>query len=883
MKLSDEVLNINRDEIERHAALALKIVNILTEHKDTNGLWSSGKETGQMRYTCHAIDALSELRLPISKEIVERGITWLLEPRLQLNASDEEQDNIRLHPSRFKTLATLSRFNTPSVRQDFDRLTKKFDPRTGMLEDSPIPGRILSTMIWVETAVCLQKNDELFAWKQELDVSLDLLNTLFEEWITSIEEVRQAGGGDGGPNRLSRLRDASYAFELLVSSKRLTLDSLECLTAHKEFCRAIEQHAEGDDNYVDRLYCALQIVRHYGNDKRIRNIVSDLLGDIENQYESETTDMLDDFFHALALRVLINFHGGQQLRQAIFGLLLKSDRSYLSQQEDTKKAKTRQAFKNLITNRIEVALEQNQPELIAGSEERGAVYRIRFTIGWPDATDKLGRTYYSTMPPLSLVVKKGSYDALLRSIQQFKGLDPKIQPFFARHDDSMAQFNDSQEWYIVMEDLSEMSPLCEELIQRDTTSFSHRDGEELRQIVKTISDTLRALHSCKQSSPTMRDHFWRLYYVPITQSLERLCQTYPNFKRFINGRFTANNWTHRGIQNYLNRISLHAEKLSPPALGMIHGDCHSRNIMIDPKFIRAKLIDLEMLADDDDYITDYGLLLEDAAIYLYLPHIKISDHHNLSPNDIVFVTESSKTTGGDAARLPSNRIIYPPLPRDSRAIQLFQETLLKRLEEYAKNIGDDYWKERLWLAMARSLLVLGSRQLERHEKEPQGSDKRYKSILICFAEAARLLGELADRLSAPERGKLPSIPFSGWQREQSPKPPFRVNDLHRAIMRLDPENIIPFSPRKRKYITQYSIKGKAGSPFTEIDAGEFKKRKAAELFVAGSLPQFISDTSIAKVNATRGGLTILLTAETSFAKVQGLIREAYEIAKSSTV
>jgi Rrf2 family nitric oxide-sensitive transcriptional repressor len=172
-------------------------------------------------------------------------------------------------------------------------------------------------------------------------------------------------------------------------------------------------------------------------------------------------------------------------------------------------------------------------------------------------------------------------------------------------------------------------------------------------------------------------------------------------------------------------------------------------------------VDIETLANAEDYLVDYGLLLEDVAVYQSLPYG--SERGRLEWDEIQL------TRPGHAAGAADNYITNPAFPR-SEAVVAFQTRLLAGLRDYAASVGDDHWQARLWLATARGLLLLASRQLSSYAVEPHRRSRgpRYvndaKLVQVAYAEALRLLRELTDHLRARQPAPLPDLPFPGEHR-----------------------------------------------------------------------------------------------------------------------
>lgn len=114
------------------------------------------------------------------------------------------------------------------------------------------------------------------------------------------------------------------------------------------------------------------------------------------------------------------------------------------------------------------------------------------------------------------------------------------------------------------------------------------------------------------------------------------------------------------------------EVCSPPFMTRMHGDCHSRNIMVNPRNMKMKFIDIDAFENDGDYVIDFGELIGDLNIYI----------------PTRYCTETEKLVS-----------IRP----SSEALK-FGNSLLRLLKNFAEKKHHDYnWENRLYLAQSRHL------------------------------------------------------------------------------------------------------------------------------------------------------------------------------------
>lgn len=171
--------------------------------------------------------------------------------------------------------------------------------------------------------------------------------------------------------------------------------------------------------------------------------------------------------------------------------------------------------------------------------------------------------------------------------------------------------------------------------------------------------------------------------------------------------------------------------------------------MLDSALRRFKLIDLDKLDNDGDYIRDIAWLIEDVCVFRFV--FDEDYRFFLAPESIELAPDGMDTY-----------IRYPAFGTD--ATDLFQQQIMQGVTEFAEKREDTHWKPRLWLALATSLLSLVHKQTQ----------KEYATVI--YVEAIRLLDELVAHF---EGRRLDDIPFRGEH-------PVGVDKTLRAADRVEP-------------------------------------------------------------------------------------------------
>jgi len=850
-------------DLEKDADLAIFLVDYLDGQRDpASGAWPGERETRRLQNTCHIVEALSELQLGlISDRLIDPAAKWLADLPLLRDLLPQDRKTVRLFPIRFKTLAVLNRFDGRRLRDDFAEFCKYADPHTGWLAD--LPGefsRVMNSLIWADTLLWLRQhgNDEKL-WLPHLDRALTPLAAAFDEWLaanppttTPSTEVAASLSGTSSPPKpleLRGLREAAYTFESLMRIDRYSPESAQGRQLETMMVQSI---LHKKDDVRKTLYYGLSLANRFSAHSAAREhsaaraAVSALIGDVRARYESGDLRTQPAYFHALVLRLLAAHHGSN-LRDTILETLWLRNQQTAAREQATADQQQRAALKQLVHQHIAVKL--SQIVRLSGTRTRATVYRVHFSLA-SDATDNNGNPY-AIPDVLRLVIKEGSIESLSRTIKRYGELPPELRPYFARHSDQPESSGESLDWYLVMEDLVGLTPLSD-MLDRVDRSTGRPEHTQIAWAAASVGGALSMLHHHRRRAPIASNEMGWLYLNPIAEALNRVCESsaFPELKPYVENGFESNGWRYHNVNAYLTKLQRHAATLTPPAIGAVHGDCHSRNLMIDSALSRVKFVDIETLNYTDDYLTDYGLLIEDVALYRYLPR-------GQRPNCL---------TSDEIVTRP-NHINYPFLPRDADSILLFQKCLIEQVEKFAAEAGDRHFRPRLWLAIARNLILLASRQISPQPLDPQRREDTLKLVLVAYAEAARLMDELLAHLESPERVSLPSLPFTGKAVPRTIET-FPLEKLHEAILQLD-HSITHRLAASARHVTAYSADHK---PFAELN----RDADPPTLTLSGRLEQFVNAAPLAQPNAS--GITIVLAPDVSLDAVLGLVRQAYFLA-----
>lgn len=843
-------------ELENDARLALHLIlYFLSTQNPDDGTWPGTHPGATLRNTCHALEALHPFEWGPYVGAIESAIAWLvnLPDRTEL----EDEDSARLYPSRFKTLALLGEFSDRQLRRDFEEL-EEYAGEDGLVRGVSA-NQLLATMVYVDCLNHLAESEPLPVLAQERrEAALNAILEQVQLWYEDQQKNSQR-------SQLTSTGDLSYAADLLFQAKKLSKQS-DLSQSILEMMRATIEHPEQlQPVSTDALYCGIQLAGHFFDRPGIKAAVHELIDYLHLKYEKVDLYRETGFFHPLVLRLMVAYHGSQ-LKAEITRLLLEHQRQQLELRQQHAEQDRQADFARLIKSRFAVDIAAIQP--LTGGFTRAKVFRVHFAFKFASLSE--GGDHHTNIyqpSPSSLVIKSDSLDSLRQAIEQYRTLADPLKIHFARHVEQpqVLETTPHAPAYLVMEDLTYMNTFQTIMARVDQGRLANAQRKDLEKACQTICQGLFALY--EQTKQSDADFFGsqlsRLYLSDIEKNLIRMCrpEKFPHLKSWLRG-FWLGERKYVSIEHYLRKIENHKAKLRIPYLMLTHGDCHSRNIMLDGALQQMKLIDLDHLDRDGDYVKDFALLLEDVCVFRFL----FDEGYRL------YLGNGHSRLSGHATKptLQENHIEYQPF--SSEAVRLFQQHLLRHLSDYARQIGDRAWKARLWLALATYLMFLVGQQKE----------KEYATVV--YVEAVKLLDDLVAHLDRdiplspiPFPGQHPTGVAPGEADDGSTSPAwYRENgllaEIHEETLALDPtiKYELSSSGRVAQYYAPHSPQ-----PFAVIDG----KKQPPTILLACS-PQDLSDPhGLSQARPTNSQLRTILQVleERKASTVLALIQQAFKL------
>lgn len=895
LALTDEA----RAEIALNAQFAVRLVDFLESKLDSH-LQGESHLSPQKRvaYTCQIVEGLNALGMPqITGPLSARALDWLVTLPTLERSPDDEVNNARWHPSRFKTLAQMGCLDTESpTLQEFRALSKHVTANDGMLHDTPIASLPLATMIWLDTLLHLRERDwDISAFQMRSTHAYRALDSLYKKWLhtngsrdSSVQSPRAKSQPKGASNTelyLKDFSDASYALNLLLRHKDLPPKHAAVRDGKIKLVAKWRARQRNDWRNYDALYCAIQLATHFHDDEKVQQSVLELIAELRKAFDAGYAPDQALPLAALSLRVLGALYGkalSDEIQRAQWSFCCEQEREKKQAQKMEHHAEWAQLLRDTFI------IEIGDEETLSNSDSK-KVLRVRFGFEALGVDDH-GQRPHVAKQTLRIILKQGAASDLENAVMMYRSLPPALQVYFAEHapTNHLAARFSGQPAYMVMRDLADMELLAD-IYQRHDNALWDADAKRvITQTARQVALAFQALHHEPYTVKGVTNQLERLYLTPLTASIDQVCATsFPTLRDFVEGGFDADSVKYKPLAYYLNELRKREEKIRPVKLGRIHGDAHSRNLMLDPTLQRVKFIDVEYFATDRDYLADYALLLEDIAFYQYLPHRQntarlrfdqfnhtLSGQEHKTPDARPLALSQNLSPHAESANKEKsirNAIQYPLLPIDSEAALLFQQTLLSQLKSFADSIGDTNWKARLWLATAQALLLLLERQTQSQSRK--GDERDILNLrLVIYAEAIRLLEELVTNLMW--QWQLPELPFRGARAA-----PHAINDraLSRQVLQLFDElpNVIRQPHPDQPPWLQFFV-SKQSKPFAEFH--NIAKEFPMELVLYIRREHLIDTEQLITTRSKDEGFVIPKSRLGNIEAVRALIQQTYAYA-----
>lgn len=350
------------------------------------------------------------------------------------------------------------------------------------------------------------------------------------------------------------------------------------------------------------------------------------------------------------------------------------------------------------TEVIEEALTSFLPRISAKLQElKGGlsgsqVYRVNATCGIPllDASCSLR----------SFVIKLNSEESFHQeAVNYSKNIPRNLTKYFAEINiDRLFQASkDKRIWFLIMEDLADYDPLYEMI------HLENGDSEELSLIIKKLCTALEEIYLLNGDIGSLYKNSAFIVKSLYIGKMERTLNLIARAKEIEISQEKINR-----TRSLLSDISSRKE-LEPPYLSIMHGDLHTRNIMVRRKDNDIKFIDLDNFSNLGDYIYDIGELIIHTSFVAKISEIE-------SPT----LTENNYDSFLDSDYL--------------RNLSKIEATLVEKTKEIAAKFSDVTYESRLLLAESRFLLTCVF-----HEEDQTKASIFYEKATQLLENCARLV------------------------------------------------------------------------------------------------------------------------------------------------
>lgn len=255
---------------------------------------------------------------------------------------------------------------------------------------------------------------------------------------------------------------------------------------------------------------------------------------------------------------------------------------------------------------VRIDLKNTNP--IVGGVSGAGVHYVSAELSFPGLTqDKI---------PIDCVVKFSDKRTFRIEQEKYDGdLTDKLKQYFINFSAITRQVSD--EFCMVMEHLQGFQTL-ETLLYMDPIPVGL--GELIKKVISVLGlFRTESVGSTDTQSIRRRLNVFRLYLVDIAENMFQALMSHPVVLKDLYGKnIVVNGLECDSIKKSFNVICEKWKNFESDSITLMHGDCHARNIMVNPRTLDLKFIDIDRLDKDGDHLYDFGELLADLEIFGYI-------------------------------------------------------------------------------------------------------------------------------------------------------------------------------------------------------------------------------------------------------------------------
>jgi exonuclease VII small subunit len=280
-----------------------------------------------------------------------------------------------------------------------------------------------------------------------------------------------------------------------------------------------------------------------------------------------------------------------------------------------------------------------------------------------------------------------------------------VREYFVRIPNRTAYLSKDRHAFVIMEDLTDFYTLFELIADPPPKAKVLLDGA-------LLSEFLIAMHrgDGENGRYATTNHIRELYVVPMLRHVEAITAALLRARGILDGRLERYTEFEADIDDALGTIIRHQRKIDRFPLALMHGDLHSRNIMIHQARqdgllrrdvdLTFKLIDLESLNQSGDAAHDAGQLLIDLNL------LQVSTR-----------------------RILTRQVV--------QKLEMVQHQIEDAYLDFATARGDTTFSLRLELARARALIRIAKGQTKRSEALQK--QREFQRVLDELVEVVQLV------------------------------------------------------------------------------------------------------------------------------------------------
>lgn len=278
-----------------------------------------------------------------------------------------------------------------------------------------------------------------------------------------------------------------------------------------------------------------------------------------------------------------------------------------------------ESIKLALRNWLQVDLEDLPRKLRLGMSDSNVV-QVRPLLRNPMLPDDDTARLHIPYAP-SLVVKYGPIEEVNRERENYAALPPAIRDCFVRIPQASYIDEKRRRAYVIMADLSHYQTLYESIGKYP----------QIQDVIRReVGPFLLTMHRGDSRQPRLAQWglLWQLYLLPMQEHVERVFNYIRDNNLIDRKRLPQANQLQRRLLDMIGNLVRHQLRLEEFPIAYMHGDLHTRNIMVrrlkrergsEPgnnlgRELDFKLIDLEKLRRDGDAALDAGELLVDLEL-----------------------------------------------------------------------------------------------------------------------------------------------------------------------------------------------------------------------------------------------------------------------------